>query len=74
MKTSLKAGFAQIFFCCPKNYELPKIWGGCSPPRTPGPYAYATQISTVCSFYFVILRNPEQRKLEFFCTALLLNL
>ena len=27
MTTSLKAGFAQIFSCCPKN-ELPKIWRG----------------------------------------------
>ena len=42
MKTSLKTGFAQIFSCCPKKYELPKLWGGggCSPPRPPGPYAY----------------------------------
>ena len=41
METSLKTGFAQIFSCCPKKSELPKIWGGCSPPRPPGPYAYA---------------------------------
>ena len=34
METSLKPGFAQIFS------ELRKIWGGCSPPRPPGPYAY----------------------------------
>ena len=41
MQTSLKTGFAQIFSCCPKKSELPKIWGGgCSPPRPPGPYAY----------------------------------
>ena len=32
------------------------------------------QIPTVCSFYFDLLRNPEQRKLEIFCTTLLLNL
>ena len=35
MKTSLKTGFVQIFSCCPKKSELPKIWGGCSPPRPP---------------------------------------
>ena len=42
METSLKTGFAQIFSSCPKKSELPKIWGGCSPPRPPGPYAYAS--------------------------------
>ena len=26
METSLKTGFAQIFSCCPKKSELPKIW------------------------------------------------
>ena len=40
METSLKTGFAQIFSRCPKKSELPKIWGGWSPPRPPGPYAY----------------------------------
>ena len=29
------------FLLLPKKSELPKIWGGCSPPRPPGPYAYA---------------------------------
>ena len=28
------------FLSLPKKSELPKIWGGCSPPRPPGPYAY----------------------------------
>ena len=28
----------------PKKSELPKIWGGCSPPRPPGPYAYGNVI------------------------------
>ena len=41
METSLKTGFAQFFSCCPKKSELPKIWGGCSPPRPAGLYAYA---------------------------------
>ena len=29
------------FLLLPKKSELPKLWGGCSPPRPPGPYAYA---------------------------------
>ena len=29
------------FSSCPKNSSYPKSWGGCSPPRPPGPYAYA---------------------------------
>ena len=37
METSLKTGFAQ-------KSELPKIWGGCSPPRPPGPYAYGKNV------------------------------
>ena len=40
METSLKPGFAQTFSCCPKNLSCPKLGGGCSPPRPPGPYAY----------------------------------
>ena len=39
MKTSLKAGFAQIFFCCPKNYEFVQDLGACSPPRPLAPPA-----------------------------------
>ena len=39
MKTFLKAGFAQIFSCCPKNLSCPKFgWaaGPLAPPaRTP---------------------------------------
>ena len=42
MQTSLNTGFAQIFSCCPKKSELPKIWGGgaAAPLAPPGPYAY----------------------------------
>ena len=44
MKTSLKAGFAQIFSCCPKNLSCPKFGGAAAPlalpPPPPGPYAY----------------------------------
>ena len=37
------------FLLLPKKPELPKIWGGCSPPRPAGPYAY------VCTpiYYFI---------------------
>ena len=42
MKTSLKAGFAQIFSCCPKNLSCPKFGGAAAPLALPppGPYAY----------------------------------
>ena len=39
MKTSLKAGFAQIFSSCPKNLSCPKFGGAAAPlvppARTP---------------------------------------
>ena len=40
MKTSLKAGFAKIFSCCPKNLSCPKFWGAAAslaPPPSPPP-------------------------------------
>ena len=47
METSLKTGSAQIFSCCPKKSELPKIWGGgaaaplAPPARTPMSFIYS---------------------------------
>ena len=35
MKTSLKAGFAQIFSCCPKNLSCPKFEGAAAPLAPP---------------------------------------
>ena len=35
MKTSLKAGFAQIFSCCPKNLSCPKFGGAAAPLAPP---------------------------------------
>ena len=35
-----KSWLCPNFLLLPKNSELPKIWGGCSPPRPRGPYAY----------------------------------
>ena len=45
METSIKTGFAQIFYRCPKNLSCPKFGGDCSPPRPPGPYAYENEES-----------------------------
>ena len=51
MKTSLKAGFAQIFSCCPKNLSCPKFGGAAAPlappARTPMDYTYMHYPSTV---------------------------
>ena len=41
METSFKNWLCPNFLSLPKKSELPKLWGGCSPPRPPGPYAYA---------------------------------
>ena len=35
MKTSLKAGFAQIFSCCLKNLSCPKFGGAAAPLAPP---------------------------------------
>ena len=35
MKTSLKAGFAQIFSSCPKNLSCPKFGGAAAPLAPP---------------------------------------
>ena len=35
-----KSWICPNFLLLPKKSELPKVWGGCSPPRPPGPYAY----------------------------------
>ena len=40
------------FLLLPKKSELPIIWGGCSPPRPPGPYAYARAFLTLETFRF----------------------
>ena len=35
METCLKAGFAQIFSCCPKNLSCPKSGGAAAPLAPP---------------------------------------
>ena len=54
MKTSLKAGFAQIFSCCPKNLSCPKFGGAAAPlappARTPmqGPVHVTIFLTLTC--------------------------
>ena len=40
METSFKNWLCPNFLVLPKESELPKLWGGCSPPGPPGLYAY----------------------------------
>ena len=73
MTTSLKAGFAQIFSCCPKN-ELPKIWRGGGgggggrggrPPPPPRPNRNNGKIKE--SFFLILtayIHDSEQKKIE----------
>ena len=53
MKTSLKAGFAQIFSCCPKNLSCPKFGGAAAPlappARTPMFIIPCDDVSENCS-------------------------
>ena len=35
METSLKTGFAQIYWCCPKNLSCPKFGGAAAPSPPP---------------------------------------
>ena len=45
MTTSSKAGFTQIFSCCPKNLSCPIFWGAAAPlAPPPGPYAYGLDL------------------------------
>ena len=47
------------FLSLPKKSELPKIWGGCSPPRPPGPYAYEnTGLSNIPGYVFEHVPTP----------------
>ena len=40
MENVFKSWLCPYFLLLPKKSELPKIWGGCRPPRPPRPYAY----------------------------------
>ena len=55
------------FLLLPKKSELPKLWGGCSPPRAPGPYAYVS-ISFKCECHIIMqiqyTKNLNLRRFE----------
>ena len=68
MKTSLKAGFAQIFSCCPKNLSCPKFGGTAA---TLAPTALTTMKSNngkIKESFFLILsayiNDSEQKKIK----------
>ena len=74
MTTSLKAGFAQIFSCCPKN-ELPKIWrgggawvGAAAPLATTARTPMNRNNGKIKESFFLILtayiHDSEQKKIE----------
>ena len=45
-----------------KKSELPKLWGGCSPPRPSGPYAYGFGVCSFITYLFISLKafsSPE---------------
>ena len=51
------------FLLPPKKSELPKIWGGCSPPRPPGPYAYVNKsYCTGCTRLKLALHARDLRR------------
>ena len=51
MKTSLKAGFAQIFSCCPKNLSCPKFGGAAAPLAPPRPVRLFSLLFKYFSLY-----------------------
>ena len=61
MKTSLKAGFAQIFSCCPKNLSCPKFGGAAAPlappARTPMDNRNVKELSFEWTKHRLILRK-----------------
>ena len=50
METSLKAGFAQIFSCCPKNLSCPKFGGAAAPLAPPArtPMVINNTVNPLC--------------------------
>ena len=55
----LKNWFCPNFLSLPKKSEFPQIWGGCSPPCPPGPYAYGFSF---CLFSSSLHNNNSSRK------------
>ena len=67
IKNVFKSWLCPNFLLLPKNYELPKIWGGGGgggggggapppppPPRPPGPYAYDSKLMSLWLIFFVL--------------------
>ena len=50
MKTSLKAGCAQIFSCCPKNLSCPKFGGAAAPLAPPARTPMWTGPKVFCKY------------------------
>ena len=57
MKTSLKAGFAQIFSCCPKNLSCPKFGGAAAPLAPPGLFAYELELCMETPYWCTVLMH-----------------
>ena len=62
MKTSLKAGFAQIFSCCPKNLSCPKLGGAAAPLAPPARTPMLIFAAQCYNFAFFAKKNPRQIK------------
>ena len=60
MKTSLKAGFAQIFSCCPKNLSCPKFGGAAVPLAPPA----RTPMTSSIVFFFLTLLHRVSRQFQ----------
>ena len=65
METSFKNWLCPNFLSLPKKSELPKLWGGCSPPRPPGPYAYVL-LSVTSQLHDEVFNVTIQVSIEFF--------
>ena len=59
MKTSLKAGFAQIFSCCPKNLSCPKFGGAAAPLAPPARTPMSARIVGLTSSLMIVQVNPH---------------
>ena len=59
MKTSLKAGFAQIFSCCPKNLSCPKFGGAAAPLAPPARTPMHATCHSANSFPLLSSPNSE---------------
>ena len=59
MQTSLKAGFAQIFSCCPKTLSCPKFGGAAAPLAPPARTPMAMSLWGICTCHCLEMDSPE---------------